>query len=104
MTKWRGSQWLPATEDSGEFPPVRTGDAERVRRMAKVALAVIGAVLLAVLAFCLSGCAGTDPMVKRMLDRNRQVWDEDRREDLDPELVKSRESEFDAQQRYLDSK
>lgn len=104
MTTWRGSQWHPATEDSGEFPPVKAGHAARVRRVAKVALAVIGAALLSMLTFCAAGCAGTDPMVKRMLDRNRQVWAEDRREDLDPELVKSREAEFDAQQRYLDSK
>lgn len=104
MNRWRGSQWLPATEDSGEFPPVRPGNSALVRRCAKIALAIIGTVLLAMVAFCAAGCAGTDPMVSRMLERNRQVWEEDRREDLDPELVKSRESEFDAQQRYLDSK
>jgi hypothetical protein len=43
-------------------------------------------------------------MLKRALERNRQVWEEDRREDLDPELIKSRVREFDAQLEYLESK
>lgn len=52
----------------------------------------------------LPACAGVDPMLKRALERNRQVWEEDRREDLDPELIKSRVREFDAQLEYLESK
>lgn len=53
----------------------------------------------------LSGCAsGPDPLIVRSLERNRQVWEEDRRADLDPELVKSRNNEFDAQLRYAKSK
>lgn len=62
------------------------------------------AVLLLLALLLLAGCAATDPLVIRMQERNRQVWEEDRRPDLDPELVKSRVAEFEAQRRYLESK
>ena len=48
----------------------------------------------------LAGCASTDPLLIDALERNQEVWEEDRRPDLDPELVKSRLAEFEAQQRY----
>jgi hypothetical protein len=60
--------------------------------------------LLLALALTCQGCVSTDPLTVRSLERNRQVWQEDRRADLDPELVKSRETEFDAQLRYEKSK
>ena len=56
---------------------------------------------LLLLPLLLLGACATDPAVSRALDRNRQVWEEDRRPDLDAELVKSREAEFDAQRRYF---
>lgn len=97
-------------DDSGELPRLTPESFEHWRRMQalrRVALRVVivlaACAAVAGLTLCM-GCAGTDPMVKRMLERNRQVWEEDRREDLNPELVTSREREFDAQQRYLDSK
>ncbi|KAA0214128.1 hypothetical protein EDM80_07225 [bacterium] len=52
----------------------------------------------------LTGCGSVDPLIIRALERNREVWQEDRRADLDPELVKSREAEFEAQLRYARSK
>lgn len=58
------------------------------------------ALLLLVLLLPLAGCAQTDPLIVRALERNREVWEEDRRPDLAPELVTSREAEFDAQLRY----
>lgn len=62
------------------------------------------ALLTVLFAFGLYGCAGADPMIIRALERNRQVWEEDRRTDLDPDVVKSRIAEFDAQLRYANSK
>lgn len=49
----------------------------------------------------LASCATThSPLYLRAVERNRQVWEEDRRPDLDPELVKSRRAEFEAQARH----
>ncbi len=50
--------------------------------------------------FILAGCAATDPMIIRAMERDRQIWEEDRRLDLDPELIKSRNAEFDAHENY----
>lgn len=53
----------------------------------------------------LSGCvSGPDPLEVRAHERERQIWEEDRRADLDPELIKSREAEFAAHLRYTRSK
>jgi hypothetical protein len=49
----------------------------------------------------LSGCANPDAMGLRAVQRDRQIWNEDRRDDLNPELVKSRNAEFDAHERYF---
>lgn len=61
-----------------------------------------GAVVVPLLALMLfiAGCGSTDPLIIRALERNEEIWREDRREDLDPEVVESREKEFAAQQRY----
>lgn len=59
---------------------------------------------LALLALLLAGCGTVDPLIVRAIERNRQVWEEDRRPDLDPELVRSRQAEFEAQLRYARSK
>ena len=61
---------------------------------------VVPLLLLLLLPMFLAGCPSTDPMIVRALERDRQIWEEDRREDLDPELIKSREAEFDAHERY----
>lgn len=69
----------------------------------------IGALLLFLLlsacSLALSGCvSGPDPLIVGAFERDQKVWEEDRRADLDPELVKSRLAEFAAQQRYAKSK
>lgn len=61
-------------------------------------------ILPALAALALSGCTGADARTLHNYDRNRQAWEEDRRPDLDPELVKSRLAEFEAQKRYEASK
>lgn len=61
------------------------------------------ALLLLPLLLFLGGCVNADPMVRRMIERNHQVWEEDRRRDLDPELEASRRREFAAQLNYLDT-
>jgi hypothetical protein len=61
---------------------------------------VVPLLLLLLVALGLGGCPSTDPLIVRALERNQEVWEEDRRADLDPELVKSRTAEFEAQQRY----
>jgi len=61
---------------------------------------VVSVLLLLLVPMFLAGCPSTDPMIVRALERDRQIWEEDRREDLDPELIKSREAEFDAHERY----
>ena len=61
------------------------------------------AVTLAImlLALCLGGCVAPDAMGLRAVQRDRQIWAEDCRADLNPELVKSRNAEFDAHERYF---
>jgi hypothetical protein len=61
-------------------------------------------ILCVLFAFGLYGCAGPDPMIIRALERNRAAWEEDRRTDLDVDVVKSRIAEFEAQLRYANSK
>ena len=46
--------------------------------------------------FLVSSCGAADPFIIRAMERDRQIWEEDRRSDLDPELIKSREREFDS--------
>lgn len=59
----------------------------------------------ALAALALSGCtSGPDPMTLRAHDRAQEIWEQDRRTDLDPELVKSRLAEFEAHKRYERSK
>jgi hypothetical protein len=60
--------------------------------------------LLFVMVLLTAGCGTVDPLIIRAIERNRQVWEEDRRQDLDPELVRSRHAEFEAQLRYAKSK
>lgn len=61
--------------------------------------------LPALAALALAGCtAGPDPMTLRAHDRAQEIWEQDRRADLDPELVKSRQAEFEAHKRYERSK
>ncbi len=50
-----------------------------------------------------AGCA-SDALALKAVQRNEQVWQEDRRADLDPELVKAREAEFAAQKRAFGGK
>lgn len=59
--------------------------------------------LLAVLTLAMTGCA-SDGLALKAVTRNEQVWQEDRRTDLDPELVKAREAEFKAQKRAFGEK
>lgn len=57
------------------------------------------------LAVCCAGCtSGPDPLIIQAMERDRQVWEEDRRRDLDPEKVTSRLREFEAHERYARSK
>ena len=51
----------------------------------------------------LTGCA-SDGLALKAVQRNEQVWQEDRRADLDAELVKAREAEFKAQKRAFGEK
>ena len=53
-----------------------------------------------VLFLALAGCVSTDPMILRAFQFDRKAWNEDRRADLDPELVKARNAAFDAHERY----
>lgn len=66
------------------------------------AVAGAGAVLLC--ALMLAGCATTDPLTVQNMQRFKQVWEEDRRPDLDPAKVKAREFEFDQAIEYEQSK
>lgn len=59
--------------------------------------------ILAVLTLAMTGCA-SDGLALKAVQRNEQVWQEDRRTDLDPELVKAREAEFKAQKRAFGEK
>lgn len=61
--------------------------------------------ILCLLCLCglVSGCA-SDGLALKAVKRNEQVWQEDRRTDLDPELVKAREAEFKAQKRAFGEK
>lgn len=59
--------------------------------------------ILAVLTLAMTGCA-SDALALQAVKRNEQVWQEDRRTDLDPELVKAREAEFKAQKRAFGEK
>lgn len=59
--------------------------------------------ILAVLTLAMTGCA-SDGLALKAVTRNEQVWQEDRRTDLDPELVKAREAEFKAQKRAFGEK
>lgn len=59
--------------------------------------------ILAVLTLAMTGCA-SDGLALKAVKRNEQVWQEDRRTDLDPELVKAREAEFKAQKRAFGEK
>lgn len=60
-------------------------------------------VLCLCLSLCVSACA-SDALALQAVTRNEKVWQEDRRADLDPELVKAREAEFAAQKRYFGGK
>lgn len=76
-------------------------DETRLLRQAlETARKARGVVVLALALFCFAGCAATDPLIQRALERNEEVWEQDRRPDLHPELVKSRKAEFKAQQDY----
>lgn len=61
-------------------------------------------ICLLLFSFGLAGCGSTDPLIIRALERNRTVWEEDKRPDLDVDVVKSRIAEFEAQLRYANSK
>lgn len=76
----------------------------RALRASKPALGPVALLFLLLFPWLLSGCAAQDALTIRALERDRQVWEEDRRKDLDPELVKSRAAEFDAHLRYERSK
>lgn len=64
----------------------------------------IALLFLVLTPWLLTGCAGQDAMTIRAMERDRQIWEEDRDPKLDPELVKSRVNEFDAHLRYERSK
>lgn len=78
--------------------------ALRASKPSKPALGPVALLFLLLFPWLLSGCAAQDALTIRALERDRQVWEEDRRKDLDPELVKSRAAEFDAHLRYERSK
>lgn len=66
----------------------------------KMSLSVL---CLCLSSLCVSACA-SDGLALQAVTRNEKVWQEDRRPDLDPELVKAREAEFAAQKRYFGGK
>lgn len=63
----------------------------------------LSVLFLCLSSLCVSACA-SDGLALKAVMRNEQVWKEDRRPDLDPELVKAREAEFAAQKRAFGGK
>ncbi len=104
--KWVGHDLVKALRELARGLNKNTAaveeNTEARKESTKVKAGTVAPLLLMLLALCLGGCvAAPDAMGLRAVKRDRDIWNEDRRADLDPELVKSRNAEFDAHERYF---
>lgn len=52
----------------------------------------------------LGGCASTDALTIQNMKRAQTIWEQDRREDLEPAKIEAREFEFEQMIEYEESK